>query len=241
MSRKTKDFQFKSFSIWGGESGMPVSTDGVLLGAWSAIRHAKTILDIGTGTGLLALMSAQRNPEASICAVDIEPRAITAATFNFNHSDWSQRLQLINSDISDFAFNHHEKFESIICNPPYFNSGEQSQKGARATARHTGTLSHPALLCACWQLLASNGNASFILPTTEAEHFIEKANNNGWHLSRLCQVKTTPNKPVSRYLFELRKQPTPENFVDDSILVIHQGDGYSAQFIALTQSFYLKM
>jgi tRNA1Val (adenine37-N6)-methyltransferase len=241
MSIKTKGFQFKAFTIFDSESGMPVSTDGVLLGAWCAISQASTILDIGTGTGLLALMSAQRNSNALICAVDIDQRAIAAAAINFNKSAWSNRLQLIKSDIKEFALNQNIGFDSIICNPPYFNSGEQSQQEARATARHTDTLSHPDLLSACHQLLNTNGSASFILPTIEAEHFITLAKQSGWHLSRLCKVRTTLSKPVSRYLFELRKQPLADRFIEESTLFIHQGDSYSPQFIELTQSFYLKM
>ncbi|MFA0633024.1 tRNA1(Val) (adenine(37)-N6)-methyltransferase [Vibrio breoganii] len=241
MTTKTKNFQFKSFSIWGGNSGMPVSTDGVLLGAWTSVSRSNKLIDIGTGTGLLALMCAQRNTELDIVAVDIDHSAIEAAKTNFDASPWGARFQLHHSDIVSFSKSNKAAFDTIICNPPYFNSGEQSSLTTRATARHTDTLSHPDLLDSCKALLLSCGSASFILPVEEAKQCILRATNNGWHLSRLCKIKTTHNKAHSRYLFELRLDMDNSAPTEQTELIIHKGDGYSAEFVALTQSFYLKM
>ena len=117
---QTKSFNFKQFSIYGGQSGMPVSTDGVLLGAWVSLAPKSSVLDIGTGTGLLALMVAQRFADISISAIDIEPHAIEAATINIEQSPWQDRITLHDGSVltTDFL----KKFDSVICNPPYFNS-----------------------------------------------------------------------------------------------------------------------
>ncbi|WP_372377854.1 tRNA1(Val) (adenine(37)-N6)-methyltransferase [Vibrio natriegens] len=233
---KTKSFKFKQFFIEGGESGMPVSTDGVMLGAWVESPEEAEILDIGTGTGLLALMCAQRFSRAKITAVDIEATAIDAAQKNFTHSSWQERLSVFHADV--LTFTPSQLFQRIICNPPYFNSGEQSKQSQRATARHTDSLRHDALLYRCYQLLEEDGKASFVLPVTEGEQFIELALQQGWYLSRLCRVQPSERKPVHRVLFELAKQPCDTKI---SHLIIHSSDGYSDDFVQLTREFYLKM
>lgn len=215
---------------------MPVSTDGVLLGAWAELENSKTLLDIGTGTGLLSLMSAQRNLSLSIDAIEIDSHAVEAAQFNFTHSPWHDRIELHSGDVLTHSFPN--KFDCIICNPPYFNSGEQAQNLSRATARHTSSLSHQDLLKRCWDLLAAQGYASFVLPKVEGDAFIALAKQQGWSLQRLCQVKPTERKEVSRLLIQLGK--TPCSMVH-STMTIHEGGGYSGDFIQLTKAFYLKM
>ncbi|CAM3182972.1 tRNA1(Val) (adenine(37)-N6)-methyltransferase [Vibrio rarus] len=241
MSNTTKNFQFKSFSIWGGNSGMPVSTDGVLLGAWSNIACSKKLIDIGTGTGLLSLMCAQRNPDIKITAIDIDEAAIASAHRNFAHSPWANRITLKHADVLEYAQNNPHLFDTIICNPPYFNSGEQASASQRAVARHTDNLPHLELLDCCEQLLTSTGKGSFILPTQEAEQFIDAATERHWQLTRLCKIKTTAKKNHSRYLFELQRTESKLPEMEPSELIIQQNGRYTAQFIALTQSFYLKM
>ncbi|MDN3682735.1 methyltransferase [Vibrio tapetis subsp. quintayensis] len=232
----TKDFNFKQFSIYGGMSGMPVSTDGVLLGAWSNIENSKKILDIGTGTGLLALMSAQRNRQAGITAIELNNHAYHAAAHNFTHSQWHDRLTLKHQNI--LTWQPKATFDHIICNPPYFNHGEQARVQQRAVARHTDTLPHQELLLKAWDLLDTHGSASFILPKMEGTQFIDLSLPLGWHLSRYCEVKTSTRKPVSRLLFELSKKPS-ETLINE--LVIHTQEQYSDDFISLTRDFYLKM
>jgi tRNA1Val (adenine37-N6)-methyltransferase len=233
---RTKSFKFKQFFIEGGETGMPVSTDGVMLGAWFESPDNAVILDIGTGTGLLALMCAQRFSQAQIMAVDIEATAINAALNNFTHSPWKERLSLLQADV--LTFTPSQLFQRIICNPPYFNSGEQSKQTQRATARHTDSLRHDALLKHCYQLLEEDGKASFVLPVTEGEQFIELALQQDWYLSRLCRVQPSERKPVHRLLLELAKRPCA---TQESRLIIHASGGYSDDFVQLTHEFYLKM
>lgn len=233
---KTKDFSFKQFKIAGGYSGMPVSTDGVLLGAWCGIKQANTLLDIGTGTGLLALMCAQRNPDCVIDAIDIDQHALQAAKENFTSSPWSSRLTLLEGDVLNFPFG--TSYDAIVCNPPYFNSGEHAQNQQRATARHTLTLSHEALLERCFKLLSADGQAWFVLPEAEGRTFISLAETLGWHLAGLCEVQPTAKKPVSRLLIQL-SQYTSNAKIEK--LIIQKDNGYSDEFVALTKAFYLKM
>ncbi|WCE30215.1 tRNA1(Val) (adenine(37)-N6)-methyltransferase [Vibrio sp. SCSIO 43137] len=234
--KRTKDFKFKKFGIYGGFSGMPVSTDSVLLGAWIDLDQAETILDIGTGTGLLTLMCAQRSATAQITAIELEKSACKAAEINFQNSDWGERISLIQSNI--VSWQNSQTFDTIVCNPPYFNSGEQSQSAQRAIARHTQTLNHASLLQQCSKRLSQCGKASFVLPLTEGERFIQLAKADNWFVSRLCKVKPTPSKPVNRLLIELtRTQVSGE----ESSLTISDQQGYSKEFTQLTKEFYLKM
>ncbi|MEZ8984634.1 tRNA (adenosine(37)-N6)-methyltransferase TrmM [Vibrio cyclitrophicus FF160] len=236
---ETKSFNFKKFSIYGGQSGMPVSTDGVLLGAWTNLAPKSSVLDIGTGTGLLALMTAQRYEDASIFAIDIDLHAIDAATINIEQSQWQDRISLNHGSVLTADFS--QRFDAIICNPPYFNSGEQAQQSQRATARHTGSLDHLQLAMRCFELTTENATASFILPTPEGEGFIKLAQQCGWYLAKRLDVKTTNKKPASRILFELSKDPACEQDLQCESLTIHNNNGYSEAFIALTKDFYLKM
>lgn len=235
---KTKGFKFKQFSIEGGQSGMPVSTDGVLRGAW-AFQHSSSpshLLDIGTGTRLLALMCAQRFSAAQIQAIDIDPHAFQAAQINISNSPWFERIAVRQGDVLNIS--DDITFDAIICNPPYFNDGEPSQHTQRATARHTHSLEHNHLINITYQLLSDKGTASFILPITEGEQFVQQAKESGFNLSRLCKVQPTPCKPIHRLLFELKKQPTD---IEESGLIIRDDLGYTQAFIELTRSFYLKM
>lgn len=218
---------------------MPVSTDGVLLGAWANLAHKQSILDIGTGTGLLALMAAQRFEDSSISAIDIDQHAIDAATVNIKQSPWQDRISLHHGSVLTTDFS--QRFDAIICNPPYFNSGEQAQQSQRATARHTDSLDHLQLAERCFEITTETATASFILPTPEGEGFIKLAQQCGWYLAKRLDVKTTDRKQALRVLFELSKDPACEQDLQRESLTIHHDGGYSEAFIALTKDFYLKM
>jgi len=234
-----KHFSFKQFSIYAGKAGMPVSTDGVMLGSWANISSSKTILDIGTGTGLLALMCAQRNLQSKITAIDIEPKAIEAATYNITQSKWKERIQAIEQNI--LAYQPEALFCHIICNPPYFNDGKKSQDTQRSIARHSHFLPHLSLINQCKTLLKPLGRASFILPVVEGEAFIKLATSKGWFVSRRCDVKSTVTKATKRIMFELALKTTET--IKSEIVIhnkIHKLD-YSEEFIKLCQPFYIKM
>ncbi|MGL4829480.1 MAG: tRNA1(Val) (adenine(37)-N6)-methyltransferase [Vibrio sp.] len=231
-----KSFQFKQFAIEEGECGMPISTDGVLLGSWAFVSPPASILDIGCGTGLLSLMCAQRFQSAQITALDIELSAYQATEHNRLNSPWAERIRCQHCDI--LGWQPEQRFAAIICNPPYFNTGETAQQQARATARHTGSLKHQELIECLPQLLEPDGVASFILPKTEGDQFIALAEQAGLYLGRYCQVQPTSAKPVHRLLFELHLSPC---IAEHSALVIREADSYSEAFRQLTRDFYLKM
>ncbi|WP_120511660.1 tRNA1(Val) (adenine(37)-N6)-methyltransferase [Photobacterium salinisoli] len=245
-----KGFTFKQFHVDDHGCGMPVSTDGVLLGAWARVSSCRdsqtgnscqTILDIGCGSGLLSLMAAQRTQSgtADILALDIDPAAVAAAGKNFSASPWSAQLQAERQDIRKWASSQPKgRFQTILCNPPYFNSGEQANCPRRATARHTDSLPHRELLSCLQYLLAPVGQASLILPLYEGEALLTMLDDYDLHCRRLCRVKSTASKPFHRLLIALSPQAGE---CDEAQLTIHQQGRYSAEFIALTQDFYLKL
>ncbi|MGR5064155.1 tRNA1(Val) (adenine(37)-N6)-methyltransferase [Photobacterium sp. DNB22_13_2] len=236
-----KGFTLKQFHVNDHGCGMPVSTDGVLLGAWADLPQSGPILDIGTGSGLLALMAAQRTAKQGnpITAIEIDNGAAVAAQRNFIDSPWAERIEVAHQTVQVWANQQPSgSVEAIVCNPPYFNHGEQADCQARAAARHTDTLPHHELLAAIRHLLSPAGSASLILPVYEGEQLIEAARSHQLYCHRLCKVKTTERKPPSRLLIDLRKSPLP---CQTEQLLIHQDGQYSEGFIALTKAFYLKM
>ncbi|WP_297474592.1 methyltransferase [uncultured Photobacterium sp.] len=235
----SRSFNFKQFTINDHGCGMPISTDAVLLGAWAALPQQGHIVDIGTGSGLLALMAAQRTQATTITAVELDSNAATAATANFAASPWSSRLQCIENNIVHWC--QHiapASIDSILCNPPYFNAGQQAQQQHRATARHTDNFSHQQLLETLRYLLTTNGCASIILPTYEGQQLITHALTYGLYCRRRCDVRTTVQKPVMRTLIELTKNCS---ITKQQQLCIHADNTYSSDFITLTKDFYLKM
>lgn len=236
----TKSFQFKQFIIETRECGMPVSTDSVLLGAWAKANPNDKILDMGTGTGILALMMAQRFSDVQITAIDIDAHSIETATFNITQSPWAKRIQLQKVDVKKWQTS--QKFQTIICNPPYFHTGQQTQNQRRAIARHTDHLSFDDLIIALNQFLDEGGTAHLILPTEAAQHIIAHAKSKQLHCTRILNVQTTPHKPVSRLLFSLQKNSEiSKRIPEQKNLCIHQNNQYSLDFIQLTKDFYLKM
>ncbi len=231
-----KHFSFKQFTIHAEQCGMPVSTDGVILGAWAFTYTPQRILDIGCGTGLLSLMCAQRFVASQIMAIDIDHHAYECTLANAHRSPWKKRVQVIHGDIADLALT--QLVDGIICNPPYFNQGQTAQQTQRAIARHTKALSHQKLLNDFAKHLTIEGCASVILPYEEGEAFIDYALQQGWSLTRLCRVKTTSRKPPQRILFEISRQAQP---YQESELIIQHNNAYSEAFISLTRDFYLKM
>ncbi|MGO1297281.1 MAG: tRNA1(Val) (adenine(37)-N6)-methyltransferase [Vibrio sp.] len=232
-----KIFRFKKFTLKiPHQIGMPISTDGVLLGAWALSGSQSRILDIGTGSGLLAMMCAQRHSKANIEAIELEVNAYHTASCNFLQSPWSERLHSHHADI--LTWQSSSLFSGIICNPPYFNAGKSSENRSRAQARHTNSLPHESLLEQCRQLLMPSGTAAFILPTIEGEQFIQTAQENGWFMQRCCYVAMTEKKSASRILLELTLQPTKT--VHETLVIRHNGQ-YTQAFTALTRDFYLKM
>lgn len=198
-------FRFKRFTIRQTRCPMKVGTDGVLLGAWVEVRPSdRRILDIGTGTGLIAVMLAQRSPEALITGVDIDD--VTEARENGDASPWGDRLRFEQTPIQDFL--PAERYDLIVSNPPFYVDSLTCPDRGRTTARHAVHLSYGELIDAVVRLLAPGGRFGVVLPTSEAERFRRQAAAR-LGLLRLTQVRTTPRRPVKRVLMEFSPIPSP--------------------------------
>lgn len=218
-------FQFKQFTIEQELCAMKVGTDGVLLGAWA--KGGPRILDIGTGTGIIALMMAQRYPEAQVTAIDIDEGAVRQAEQNVSQSPFLGRISVLQQAVQE----HLGEYESIVSNPPFFIDSLQAPDEQRNMARHTATLSYAELMKAAYRLLADNGEFSVVIPFDYRRRMEDEAVFVGFFPSRVCGVKTTERKPVKRYLLAFRKHPCP---CEKSEITI--GD---ETYNRLTEAFYL--
>ncbi len=226
-------FKFKRFTVSHSLCAMKVGTDGVLLGAWA--NGGERILDIGTGSGLIALFMAQRNGQSAVTAIDIEHDACVQAEENVRLSPFSERIRVIESSLQDF---HAGKYDSIVCNPPFFNDSLKSKSLKRTVARHTDTLSYMDLLRGAYSLLETNGEFSAIIPSSCHGHFDTEALMCGFYPSRVCAIRTLPGKPVSRYLLAYRKS-APDVLEASSGCINNEDMTRSDWYKLLTEDFYL--
>ncbi|MFN5347743.1 MAG: tRNA1(Val) (adenine(37)-N6)-methyltransferase [Bacteroidota bacterium] len=232
-------FNFKQFSVQQDLCSMKVGTDGVLLGSWTYTDNANNILDIGTGTGLIALMLAQRS-NANITAVDAEANACEQAKINFDASPWTNRLQLVHSKIQDFHSDH--LFDLIVSNPPYFSGYYSSENLSRDIARSADVLlPYEELISCAKKLLIANGRLSLILPADQQEKITAIANQNELALSRLTFVKTKSSKEAKRILLEFVNNFNQVNAIIDELIIQSDDNGrvYTQEYINLTKDFYL--
>ena len=230
-------FQFKEFTIIQEKSAMKVGTDSILLGSWVQLNDEQSILDIGSGTGILALLLAQRSEATLIDAVEIEENAHEEAVTNFENSPWSDRLFCYHSSIQDFAKEIDETYDLIIANPPFFEPNKREPISAKSTARQTHTLDFYALLEATKLLLNKNGSCAFIVPFERETSFIELAQNTGLFVQRITRVKDTQKAVFKRSMMQFRFEKTK---VYTSELVLKNTDKtYSAEFKEFTKGFYL--
>lgn len=209
---------------------MKVGTDGVLLGAWADVEGDRRILDLGTGSGLIALMLAQRNAEAEIVALDIDEDATIQAQHNFSLSPWRKRLSVVNSNITDY--NSERKFTHIVSNPPYFVDSLHSPNAARTAARHSSSLPFSDMVLAAERLLEWGGRLSVILPSDVAALFRREAFERLW-LSRQLDIVTKPGDEPRRTMMEFVLCSEPRMPRCDTMLM------GSEEAIKLTQDFYL--
>ena len=229
-------FEFKQFTIHQECCAMKVGTDGTLLGAWASVPTGICrILDIGTGTGLIALMMAQRYPEAEVTGIDMDREAVSQAMANAVASPFSHRVQITQADIADFSV---EPFDAIVCNPPYFVDSLVCPDSARTLARHTSSLPYKTLMQSVKRLLKDDGLFSVIIPVDCRSQLLSEAALAGLVLSKECAIKTTPKKTPKRCLMEFRKQPVA--FVNTSTEVLETDNGQrSVWYHHITKDFYL--
>ncbi len=230
-------FQFKQFRVMQEEAAMKVNTDGVLLGAWVNVASAKTVLDIGTGTGIIALMLAQRSV-AEITAIEIEKNAADEAAENCKRSSWDGRISVQHCSLQDFVKTAQTSFDLIVSNPPFFTDGAKSRDQNKSIARHNDLLPFDILIDGAKELLNPEGRLALILPVDQALQFSKTISEIGLFSERLTEVKPNPLKPANRYLMEFSKKPF--DLIKHSLTIYTEsGAEYSEQYKNLTRDFYL--
>lgn len=218
-------------------TAMKVGTDGVLLGAWCLVEGAQRVLDVGTGCGVIALMVAQRNGEAHIEGIDIDPGAVEEATLNFAASPWSERLTAMMAD-----FNHMtstDSYDLIVSNPPYFTDSLLPPDAARTLARHTGSLSYRQLIEGAAQRLTDDGMLALISPTDAEGAIIEAAAFASLPVKNITRVIPVEGAAAKRTLWLLSRREMP--YRETTLTIAHRDGTFTSEYIALTRDFYLKM
>ena len=237
----SKPFQFKQFSIEQDKCAMKIGTDGVLLGAWANIEaNPFSILDIGAGTGVIALMLAQKSYAEVIDAIEIDEDAYEQCVDNFENSDWGDRLFCYHAGLDEFAEEmEDEEYDLIISNPPFYDENYTSPEANRNTARFTEALPFKDLVKYSSQLLSKEGRFCTIIPHKNQEEFIQLALQENLHLQKLTTVKGNENAPIKRSLMQFGFEKTPTK---TSELVIEiERHIYTKDYKNLVKEFYLKM
>ena len=235
-----RPFQFKHFALHQDRCAMKVGTDGVLLGAWTPLAdRPDTILDIGAGTGLIALMLAQRSTAETIDAVEIDGAAYEQCVENFEASPWADRLFCYHASLDEFVAEIEMPYDLIVSNPPFFTEQVSSGDLSRDRARQNQSLPFEALVKGVATLLSPKGTFTVILPYVEEQGFLELARQVGLYASRITRVKGSPKTAYKRSLiaFCLSKAA----IAIDELTIETKRHEYTPAYIALTKDFYLKM
>lgn len=229
-------FKFKQFTVFQDRCAMKVGTDGVLLGAWTDVEQARRVLDIGTGTGLIALMAAQRS-RAEVCGVEVDEEAAGQACENADASPWKDRIRIICKPVQAYA--DEAGFDVIVSNPPYFQEQTFCPDSQRNGARHTDGLSFEELLEAVSRLLTAEGVFYVVLPAGAVDRFVGLAAERHLYPCRHTRVHTKPDVPSKRSLLGFSRCILPCR--EDSLVVELERHVYSPEYIRLTRDFYLAM
>ncbi len=216
---------------------MKVGTDAVLLGAWVNASNARTILDIGTGTGIISLMLAQKS-DALIDSIDLDKNAYMQAQENVGTCKWKDRIQVHHISLQQYAINSKHKYDLIVSNPPYFVDSSKALEESRTNARHTDQLPFSDLLDGVLKLLSPAGKFYVILPTKESQLFREMAEEQNLHLTKLTRVITRTDKPEKRLLMKFEFS---QKAVEEDTITIEQDERhcYTEQYKELTKDYYL--
>ena len=232
-------FEFKQFSVKQDRCAMKVGTDAVLLGAWVFPNGAKQILDIGTGSGVIALMLAQKS-QAQILGLEMDEASASQAEENFQNSKFHHQLSVKQISFQEFSKQETLKFDLIVTNPPYFQQSFKSSDGSRTNARHADmSLPFEDLISGVKRLLSDKGKFCLILPTTEALIFRELAEKKGLYLSKLLRVKSRTDKDTDkRHLMQFEFKET--EFSESSIAIeLNERHQYTPEYKFLTKDYYL--
>jgi tRNA1Val (adenine37-N6)-methyltransferase len=234
-------FQFKQFTIQQDKTAMKVGTDGVLLGAWVPVNHnPNTILDIGAGTGLIALMLAQRSNAQQIDALEIDEDAYEQATDNFENSSWNNRLFCFHAGLDEFVEEPEDEYDLIVSNPPFYTEDYKSDDISRDLARFEDAMPFGELVEAADLLLSEKGVFAVIIPYKEEERFMALANDFELYPIKITRIKGTPTSETKRSLMAFSRNAI-NNITVDELVIETARHIYTDEYIALTKDFYLKM
>ena len=235
-----KPFKFKQFTIHQDRCAMKVGTDGVLLGAWTSLEnHPKNILDVGAGTGLLALQMAQRSQAETIDAIELDANAYEQCVENFEASVWADRLFCYHASFQEFVEEMDESYDLILSNPPFYTENVSSGDPSRDNARQNETLPFPVLIEGVRSLLSETGEFALIIPKTEEKNVMDLAKEKGLFPNSILGVRGNPTAPIKRSLIQFSFS---EKEVSRKELVIEtERHTYTEAYSALTKAFYLKM
>lgn len=229
-------FRFKHFCCRHSHSSMKIGVDAVLIGAWADVSGLR-ILDVGTGCGVIALMCAQRNPDAEIFAVDIDNDSVDEAAYNFSVSPWASRLKVFLENYNDISL---KNIDLIISNPPFYDAGISNPDSPRLIARHQGLLSPERLFLKGKELLSENGRIAVIVPYGQYKKLVSYALKHEMYLNRICFVKGHSDAPVKRALLEFIKIPLDVIPHFEEIVLEDINRNPTEQYIGLCKDFYLK-
>jgi len=239
----SKPFQFKEFTIHQDKTAMKVGTDGVLLGSWCSVNgYPDSVLDIGSGTGVISLMIAQRSDAMTIDAVELDDNAYEQTVSNFEESDWGDRLYCYNATFQEFSNEIEEEeevYDLIVSNPPFYTDEFKTDDTARNKARFTSSLSFEELVIGVSKILSKKGVFSVIVPFKEEVNFIALANDNGLFLNRVCRVQGNRTSEVKRSLMEFSFKEI--ELKEEHLIIEVERHQYTEAYIDLTKDFYLKM
>lgn len=217
MGRKDSptQFRFKRFSVCHHRSSMKVGVDGVLIGCWADASGASRILDVGCGCGVVSLIMAQRFPRAGIVGIDIDTPSVEEASANAAQSPWPDRISFVHRDFAEFSSEARadecSRYDFIVSNPPFFDSGVTLISSRREQARHQGVLSPPSLLEGCRSLLNPGGDVAMVIPADQCQSVESHAEELGFALCRKCLVRGHPDVPFKRALLQWNLSPHHAN------------------------------
>ena len=234
-------FSFKQFLVKQDQCAMKIGTDGVLLGAWTPIENNPfSILDIGTGTGIIALMLAQRSSAQQIDALEIDENAYEQSVDNFENSPWSDRLFCFHAALDEFVEEPEDEYDLIISNPPFYQEDYKSKDEKRDLARFADAMPFEDLIEAADLLLSENGIFAVIIPFKEEENFLALAKEYDLYPIKTTRVKGTPTTEMKRSLLAFSRNENAVNATDELVIETARHI-YTPEYIALTKDFYLKM
>ncbi len=230
-------FEFKQFVVRHDLCAMKVGTDGCVLGAWTSMPREASVLDVGTGTGLVALMLAQRGAQSVTC-IDIDEGAVRQARLNADLSPWADKVSVYQTDFNRFI--PSQQFDVVVCNPPFFEHSLKCPDNQRTVARHADTLSPIALVEGAYACLGSHGSLSVIIPTEQRAHYVATAVGVGFSLLRETQLVTRSGRAPKRLLLEFSKIAASCGCVTDELVIEQAPGAYSDAFWQLLHDFYLR-